>query len=42
MIDGKCDLGPQVCLRAKMLSEPLQGNNSYKDGGEAEDETEEP
>jgi len=32
MMDGKCDLGLQVCLRAKMLSEPLQGNNSYKDG----------
>ena len=41
-MEGKCDLGFQGCLRAEMLSEPLQGNNSYKDGGEAEDETEEP
>ena len=41
-MEGKCDLGLQVGLRAEMLSEPLQRDNSYKDSGEAEDKTEEP
>ena len=29
-------------MRKQMLSEPLERDDSYKDGGEAKDETEEP
>jgi len=42
MVERKCDLRLQVCLGSEMFSEPLQRDDSYKDGGEAEDETEEP
>lgn len=42
MMEGEFDFRFKVSARTQVLAQPLEGDDSYEDGGEAKDKTEKP